>query len=375
MDIVIAPDSFKGSLSSIEVCNTIKRAFAAEFPQANIQVFPMADGGEGTVESLVFATNGKKVFLEACGPYREITSVYYGVLGDHETAVIETAAICGLPMIPKTELNPLLSTTFGIGEAVLHALDNGYRKFIIGLGGSATNDGGFGMLSALGAKFLDDQGMPVEPKAGSLKKIASVDFASIDKRVFESEIVVACDVTNPLCGVQGASYVYGPQKGAGEEQVRQLDHYLQHFAEKVEKHINKEIQNIPGAGAAGGLGFGLLTLGAVMREGAGIISHAIGLREAVEKAELVITGEGRSDSQTKYGKVPYFVARLAKEYNSKTILISGSLGEGIEELDDYFVSCHSIAQGPISLEDCINNADQLLSQSARYIARLIRSFS
>lgn len=373
MKILIAPDSFKGSLTAMEVGMTIKRAFQAVLPESKIEVIAMADGGEGTLEALIAGMQGKIVEIEATGPLGERSLTAYGILGDRKTIVLETAKIAGLTMVPEHRRNPLWTTTYGLGEVILHALNKGYTKFIVGLGGSATNDGGLGMLKALGVSFLDANGNHVEPSAGSLTRISKVDFQTLHPKLRECELRIASDVQNPLCGEQGASFVYGQQKGATPAQIETLDKALHNYANLIEKTLGKRFQYQKGAGAAGGLGFAFLTLGAKMESGSQIISDVTGLENKIKKADWVITGEGQSDFQTLYGKAPFYVAKIAHKYKVKTILISGSLGEGFEQLYDHFISCHSIIRKPASLEDAICHAEQYLSQTAENIARLIKA--
>jgi glycerate 2-kinase len=373
MNIVIAPDSYKGSLSALEVGKTIKKAFLKEIPDATIDVIPMADGGEGTLETLVYSTNGKRIQINVTGPLGDPIESEYGVLGDGKTVVIEVAKIAGLPMIPPEKRNPMKTTTFGIGEAILRAANSGYRNFIIGLGGSATNDGGLGMLKALGVTFLDEDGNVVKPIGSSLLRVQSVDFSTINAIVKECHFRIASDVDNPLCGEQGATAVFGPQKGATPKQVEELDQALKNYANLIESDLGKQYQNMPGAGAAGGLGYSFLLIGGEIISGAEIVAEATGLVEKIKCANWVITGEGQSDYQTLYGKVPSFIAKTANKYKIPTILLSGGLGQGYEQLYDYFVSCHSITAGPISLEDCMENARELLFYQSRNIARLIQA--
>ncbi|MFC6996794.1 glycerate kinase [Rufibacter roseus] len=371
MQIVIAPDSFKGSLSAKEVGLTIQEAFQLELPDANIKVIPMADGGEGTLETLLFATNGEKIATTATGPLGNSMSTCYGILGDKQTAIIETAAVAGITMVPHDRRNPLLTTTYGLGELILEAIERGLRNFIIGLGGSATNDGGLGMLQALGVTFQDASGASVQPIGASLGLITQIDFSTLDPRIKDCTIKVASDVQNPLCGPEGASYVYGPQKGANPEQVELLDQGMQNYANLVERAIKKPLQEIPGAGAAGGLGFAFLSIGASIEPGAKIIATATGLEQFIASADWVITGEGQSDYQTLYGKLPFFIAQLAKKYHKNTILISGSLGKNHERLLEFFASCHSSVPAPIALPEAMANAKQNLSSCSRNVARLL----
>lgn len=368
---VVAPDSFKGSLSANQVGQVIKKALTQEIPQAAIDVVPMADGGEGTVESFLFATDGQRIELEVTGPTGDHIPVFYGLLGDDETVVMEVAAIAGLTLVPENKRNPFRLTTYGIGECILNALDRGYRRFIIGLGGSATNDGGLGMLQALGVTFRDADGREVTPFAASLSAVRTVDYSTIDTRIWEADIRVASDVDNPLCGPKGASYVFGPQKGATPEQVKQLDHSLAIYADAVEDHLQRTLRHTPGAGAAGGFGFGLLTIGASLESGAALVAEAAGLERRLEQADWVITGEGKTDSQTLHGKVPFYVAKLAKKHHVPSILISGSLGDDIEPLYAYFDSMHAIPNGAMALEQCMTKATMLLTQKTRNIARLL----
>jgi glycerate kinase len=262
MNIVIAPDSFKGSLTSTEVSNVISKAFTEEIPDSIICAVPMADGGEGTIDSMVFSTKGIKKEIEATGPLLLRCKTYYGVLGDGKTVVIEVASICGITMLQPFEKNPFLTSTYGVGEVIKYALEQGYRQFIIGLGGSATNDGGLGMLQALGATFKDKYGQKINPIGNSLPEIKFIDFSTLDQRIYESDIKVASDVENPLCGKNGASFVFGPQKGATREQIEMLDNALFNYANLVERELSKSMKDTPGAGAAGGLGFAFLAIGA-----------------------------------------------------------------------------------------------------------------
>jgi glycerate kinase len=372
MKVVIAPDSYKGSLSAIKVAQIMKEAISIEIPSAEVVLNPMADGGEGTLESLVMATKGKFVSIRVTGPLGEKLQSQYGILGDNITAVIEMANIAGLPMVPLAYLDPMNTTSFGIGEAILHAINHGFNKIILGIGGSATNDGGLGMLQALGATFLDEFGNPVQSSGSGLQKIKSIDLNTIDQRLKACELIVACDVENPLCGHNGASYVFGPQKGATKEQIIHLDTSLRHYANQMETVLGKKYQEIPGAGAAGGLGFGLLTIGAKLVSGAKIISEATGLAEKLANADWLFTGEGQSDYQTLFGKVPSYVAKLAKKNGVKSILISGSLGKGYKELDSLFASCHSTVSRPVSLSEALANAEENLYESTRNIVKLLK---
>ncbi|HZG60105.1 MAG TPA: glycerate kinase [Anoxybacillus sp.] len=375
MNIVIAPDSYKGSLTAIEVGTTIQQAFLSEFPHAIIEVVPMADGGEGTLDAFMYAIGGERFCVEATGPLGDKIETEYGVLKDGKTVVIEIAKIAGLPMVPPEKRDPYKTTSYGIGEVMIHAMEKGYRQFIIGLGGSATNDGGLGMLQALGVTFIDGNGETVKPFGEFVKEVAIADFSSLHPLVKECQFQIASDVDNPLCGERGASHVFGPQKGATPHQVFELDNALDHYANVIEKEIGKSFKNVKGAGAAGGLGYAFLLLGGNMMSGSRIVAEVTLLEEKIKQADWVITGEGQSDFQTLYGKVPSYVAAISRQYGAKPILISGSLGTGYERLYEQFVSCHSIASGPMSLEQCMKQAKELLFTQAKNVARLIKAAS
>lgn len=326
MKIVIAPDSFKESLSAMQVAEAIEQGFSEIFPQAEYIKLPMADGGEGTVESMVAATGGERVHVNVTGPLGQPVNGFFGWMGDGETAVIEMAAASGLHLVAPEQRNPLITTSFGTGELILAALNHGARKIILGIGGSATNDGGAGMMQALGAHFHDVDGKELHVGGAALAQLASVDLSQLDARLAQTDILVACDVDNPLCGAKGASAVFGPQKGATPERVKQLDAALQHYGEKIEQATGKSVLNVAGAGAAGGMGaalFGLLN--ARLQPGIEIVTEALKLADAVQGADLVITGEGRIDSQTIHGKTPVGVARVAKRYNIPVIAIAGGM--------------------------------------------------
>jgi glycerate kinase len=326
MKIVIAPDSFKESLSAMQVAEAIEQGFSEIFPQAEYIKLPMADGGEGTVESMVAATGGERVHVNVTGPLGQPVNGFFGWMGDGETAVIEMAAASGLHLVAPEQRNPLITTSFGTGELILAALNHGARKIILGIGGSATNDGGAGMMQALGAHFHDIDGKELHVGGAALAQLASVDLSQLDARLAQTDILVACDVDNPLCGAKGASAVFGPQKGATPERVKQLDAALQHYGEKIELATGKSVLNVAGAGAAGGMGaalFGLLN--ARLQPGIEIVTEALKLADAVQGADLVITGEGRIDSQTVHGKTPVGVARVAKRYDIPVIAIAGGM--------------------------------------------------
>lgn len=372
MRIVVATDSFKGSLSSYQAGETIKRAFQLEMPEIDIEVIPMADGGEGTVDALLYSTDSKRVDLQVTGPTGKKIDTYYAVSKDGQLAVLEVANIVGYSMVGESERNPFHLTTLGVGECIRHVLDQGVREVIIGLGGSATNDGGIGMLQALGVTFLDEQDVPLAPYPTSLAQVRRVDWSNLDRRLMETRIRVASDVNNPLCGPNGATFTFGPQKGVRKEMLKKLDESLAKYARCLEEGRGRKCREIPGAGAAGGLGFGLLLLGAMMETGATLISQLVGLPEKLKHADWLITGEGRTDGQTLRGKLPFTLAKQAKEKGVPTILISGALAGDLEPMYELFQSVHSIANGPITLEECMLQAEALLFQKARNIARLLK---
>jgi glycerate 2-kinase len=375
MKIVIAPDSFKGSLTALSVGKIISDAFRKEIPDVEVEIIPMADGGEGTLETLVFATNGKRFPTTATGPLQFPVETEYGVLGDGKTAVIEVAAISGLPMVPSDQQNPMNTSTYGIGEVILQAMENGYREFIVGLGGSSTNDAGLGMLQALGARFLGENREELPPVGSSVFKVKNVDFSLLHPLLKECKFTIASDVSNPLCGSNGATYVFGPQKGIAKDKLAEFDRAMEQLATLVEGQTDLKLKNREGAGAAGGLGFAFLILNGKLESGSQIVADATGLKEKIINADFVITGEGQSDYQTLFGKVPSFIAKIAKEADVKAILLSGSLGKGYEALYDYFTSCHSISIGPMTLEESMENAQMLLYNQARNIALLIKGIS
>ena len=373
MKILIAPDKFKESLSALKVADSIEKGILKVFPKAVIEKVPMADGGEGTVESLVDATGGKIIKTNVKDPlFRDIES-FYGILGDGETAVIEMAAASGLYLLKDYERNPMITTTYGTGQLIKDALDKGCRNFIIAVGGSATNDGGAGMATALGVKFYDKDGREIGLGGGALSKIYSIDTSNLDYRLKECRFIVACDVANPLIGENGASRVYGPQKGATKEMVKVLDKNLEHYGKLLEKYFNKRIIDVPGSGAAGGLGAGLMAfLNAQLKSGIEIIIEALKLEEKIKEADIVISGEGKVDFQTAFGKTISGIAKLCKKHNKPLIVIAGTV-EDIEKLYEIGVSSvFSIMEKPMSLEDAIKNAPTLLEKSAERIFRLIK---
>jgi glycerate kinase len=373
MKIVIAPDSFKGSLSAKEVADSIENGIKKVIKDAEIIKIPMADGGEGTVQSLVDGTGGKIVKVKVYDPLMRPIESFYGILGDEQTAVIEMAAASGLPLISVDERNPMKTTTYGTGELIKHAMDMGCRNIIIGIGGSATNDGGAGMVKALGAKLLDKNNEEINFGGEGLKDLHSIDISSMDERIKECKITAACDVDNPLCGETGASCVFGPQKGADEEMVRKLDEYLLNFANVIKNDLDVDIKDVPGAGAAGGLGGGLLTfLNANLKRGIDIVIETTNLEKNLENVDIVITGEGMIDFQTAFGKTPFGVAKVAKKLNIPVIAIAGGIGKDANTLyEKGFNSIFSIVDKPMNLEEAMDKGSILLEETAERIMRAI----
>jgi len=353
MKIVVAPDSFKGSLTAIEVSDAIEQGVREIFPEAEIVKIPMADGGDGTVQCLVNATGGEILREKVTGPLGDEVLASYGILGDKKTAVIEMAEASGLTLVPENKRNPLITTTYGTGQLIKAALDQGCRKMIIGIGGSATNDGGAGMVQALGAKLLDKDGEEIGFGGGELKKIFRIDTKCLDNRLSETKVLIASDVSNPLCGPKGASRIYGPQKGATPEVIEELDKSLAHFAEAIKKDLHKDVKNVPGAGAAGGLGASLMAfLNAELRSGIDIIIEAVRLEKTIKDADLVITGEGKIDSQTIYGKAPIGVAKIAKKYDIPVVAVAAIIEGDGQFLRDYGINTLiKISEPPMSLTE------------------------
>jgi len=377
MRVVIAPDSFKGSASAKEVAQAIADGLRVALPDSEFDLVPMADGGEGTVEALVVATGGKIVTKRVTGPLGEPVDAFFGILGDGETAVIEMAAAAGLHLVPPEKRNPLLTTTYGVGELIKAALDAGCKRVIVGIGGSATNDVGAGMAQALGAKLLDEDGNEIGFGGGELGKVARIDINELDSRLRETEILVACDVTNPLTGPNGASAVYGPQKGATPEMVKLLDENLRHYAAIIRRDLGVDVEHVPGAGAAGGLGAGLMAFcQAKLKRGVELVIQAVRLDERVQKANLVITGEGKIDFQTGFGKVPHGVAQVAKRYKKPVIAVVGQLGEGSEKCREWGIdACFAITDKPMSEQEAMANTLVLLKRTAEELGWLIKTFA
>lgn len=374
MKIVIAPDSYKESLSALEVATQIEAGFREIFPDAEYIKLPLADGGEGTVEAMVTATGGRRVNVEVTGPLGDKVQAFFGLSGDEQSAFIEMAAASGLERVPWRERNPLNTTSYGTGELIRSALDLGVKHCIIGIGGSATNDGGAGMVQALGARLLDKHGNAVGFGGGQLEQLVAIDLSELDTRIAQCRFEVACDVTNPLTGRQGASVIFGPQKGATPQMVAQLDDGLKHYAQVIARDMHIDVDKVPGAGAAGGMGAALLAFcHAELRPGIDIVTEALGLDALVRDATLVITGEGRIDSQSVNGKVPIGVARVAKRYDKPVIGIAGSLTADVglvhqHGLDAVFSVLYSIC----TLEEALENAADNVRMTARNIAAIIK---
>lgn len=378
MRIIVAPDSFKESLTAVEAAAAIANGIRQVLPEAKIEEVPVSDGGEGLVEALVSATGGKMVSCQVTGPLGKKVRASYGLLGGDQgrTAVIEMAAASGLALVPREQRNPLLTTTYGTGELIREALDAGCRRIIVGIGGSATNDGGAGMAQSLGIRLLDDQGKDIPWGGAGLLQLERIDASGLDPRIQECEIVVASDVANPLCGPQGAAHVYGPQKGATPEMVIELDRGLARLAEVVRRDLGVEVLNVPGAGAAGGLGAGLMAfLGAKMRPGIELVLEAVELERKMAGAQLVFTGEGQINFQSAYGKVPVGVAQLAKRRGLPVIAVVGSIGSGAEAVYEKGIDAIvSIMNRPMALEEALvkENATKLLADASARTMMLLK---
>ena len=373
MRIVVAPDSFKGSLSALAVAEAMERGVRSVFPDASVARVPIADGGEGTVEALVAATGGRLESRRVTGPLGEPVEARWGVLGDGRTAVVEMAAASGLTLVPRERRDPRVTTTRGTGELVRAALDAGLRRVVVGLGGSATNDGGAGLARALGIRFLDDAGRDLPEGGAALARLARVDLAGQDARIAAAEVVVACDVDNPLTGPRGASAVYGPQKGATPAMVAELDAALERYARVAREATGRDVAGLPGAGAAGGLGAGLLFFTpARLRPGVEIVLEMTGFDALVRGADLVLTGEGRTDFQTAMGKAPVGVAAAAKRHGVPVVCLSGGLGPGADEVLARGIDALAVAvPGPMGLEEAVARARELVEAGAARACRLV----
>lgn len=372
---VLAPDSFKESLTAEQACSAMQRGILKAIPDARCIWVPMADGGEGTVDALITALAGQRVECEVTGPLpHQRIKTYWGLIDGGKTAVIEMAKANGIHLLESSARNPLLTSTFGTGEMIQAALDLGVSKIILGIGGSVTNDAGAGMAKALGAQFLDENDQAVPVSGGQLNRIHKIDLSRLDPRLNTVDIVIASDVNNPLCGENGASAVFGPQKGATREMVKILDQNLNHFADLAEKAIGQTFQYIAGAGAAGGLGFGLMAFaGAKIQSGVELVIEQTQLAEKIAQADYVLTGEGKIDFQTKFGKTPFGVAQVAKGLNKPVIAFAGLVGEGIEELYDLgFGQIIGINPPDCTLQDALKNAEGNLQKACENIAKLLK---
>lgn len=374
MKIVIAPDSYKESLSALEVADCIEQGFRTVFPEADYVKVPMADGGEGTVEAMIAATAGRRLELDVTGPLGQPVTAFYGLSGDGRSAFIEMAAASGLELLSTAQRDPRITTSWGTGELICHALDAGVAHIIIGIGGSATNDGGAGMLQALGVRLIDNNGNDLLPGGAALAQLAKIDVTTLDARIARCRIDVACDVTNPLTGEQGASAIFGPQKGATPEMVKQLDQALAHFAQVIARDVGKEVLTLEGGGAAGGMGAALYAFcGAELRPGIDIVTSALNLEAQLQDADLVITGEGRIDSQSIHGKVPVGVARIAKRHNKPVIGIAGSLTPDVGVVHEHGIDAvFSVIDSVCTLEQALENAAQNVRRAARNVACVLK---
>lgn len=376
MKIVLAPDSFKESMTAKEVCQEIEKGLKKILKDIECISVPMADGGEGTTQSLVDATNGEFFTIDVTGPLGDIVKARFGILGDKKTAIIEMAQASGLELVPREKRNPMITTTYGTGELIKKALEKGVSTILIGIGGSATNDGGAGMFQALGGKLLDKNGNQIGFGGGELSKLDRIDISNLDTRINDVEIIVACDVQNPLTGENGASHIFGKQKGANEEEREILDNNLKHFAEIIRKDIGKDVENIAGAGAAGGLGAGLMAfLSAKLRKGIEMVIEYSELERKIQGADLVITGEGSIDGQTRFGKTPYGVAKTAQKYDIPVIALAGNIGKDIETLYEHgFTAILPILTKVESLDEAIKNGKNNVEYIAETLARMIVAF-
>lgn len=371
MRFIIAPDSFKGSLTAIEAAEAMAKGIKRSIPHAEIIHLPMADGGEGTMENLVSATKGTTKKVKVIDPLGQDIIAEYGVLGDGKTCVIEMAKASGLDLLPSNQLDPLTATTYGTGQLIKQALDDGYTAFILAIGGSATNDGGAGMLQALGLKLKDGKDEEIGFGGGELHRIESIDLSHFDQRIRHCSFIIASDVENPLIGLNGASHIFGPQKGANPEEVEVLDKNLEHWANHVAKVTGVHLHQKPGAGAAGGIGGAFQAFfPSITRRGIDVVLAYSNFSSHLSKVDLALTGEGKVDHQTASGKTPMGVAQAAKKNNVPTIIIAGSVGNGIDALYQHgVVSVHSMIDKPMALEDAILNASQLLEKATEQIIR------
>lgn len=371
--IVLAPDSFKESMTAKEVCVAMERGIKKV--NSNIQCIhvPMADGGEGTMQSLVDATGGEVYSLEVVGPLGNKVKAEYGILGNGEIGILEMASASGIHLVSLEERNPLITTTYGTGELIKACLDRGVKKLLIGIGGSATNDGGVGVIQALGGRLLDKEGNELGFGGGELEKLDRIDLTNFDRRLKDVVIEVACDVSNPLCGENGASYIFGPQKGASVEMIKILDNNLKHYAKVIKEQFDKDVLEIAGAGAAGGLGAGLMVfLNGNLKKGIEIVIEYSGLEKKVKNCDMVWTGEGSIDFQTQYGKTPLGVATVAKKYNKPVVALAGRVGDDIDILYEKGIdSIFGIMRGVTTIDEALKNGKENIERTSENIARLM----
>ncbi|WP_122415188.1 glycerate kinase [Pseudomonas viridiflava] len=372
MKIVIAPDSFKDSLSAQAVADAIASGLAEVWPDAELVKCPMADGGEGTVEAVLDACEGQWMSAQVSGPLGDSVAAQWGWLAQSRTAIIEMAMASGLQLLTLKQRDACLTSTEGTGQLISAALDAGAQRVILAIGGSATNDGGSGMLSALGARFLDRNDQPLPRGGRALTDLARIDLSDLDPRLANVRVEIAADVDNPLCGPTGASHIFGPQKGASPDQVLALDAALAHFADHSALTLGRDLRDSPGSGAAGGMGFAAKAyLNASFRAGIEVVADLTGLEQALVGADLVITGEGRFDAQTLRGKTPLGVARVAQRQRVPVIVLAGILGEGYEQLYQHGISAaFALTSGPMDLEQACREAPRLLQERARDVARV-----
>lgn len=373
LNILLAPDSFKESMTAKEACDAMERGIKKVTEHVNCIKVPMADGGEGTMQSLVDATCGRVYKIKVTAPLGNEVEAEYGILGDGKTAVIEMASASGITLVPEDDRNPLVTTTYGTGQLIKACLDKGVKKLLIGIGGSSTNDGGVGAIQALGAKFKDKFGKEIGFGGGELGKIDSIDLSGLHSGLKDVKVEVACDVTNPLCGHDGASNVFGPQKGATKEMIKILDDNLRHYADVIKSQLNIDVAEVPGAGAAGGLGAGLMVfMNGKLERGIDIVVKYSGYEEKVKDADLVFTGEGSIDFQTQYGKTPMGVAVVAQKYNKPVIAFAGSIGDDVEVLYNLGIkSIFSIVQGVSSLKDALRDGKINMEKTVENVMRLM----
>ncbi|EKY25483.1 glycerate kinase [Clostridium celatum] len=371
--IVLAPDSFKESMSAKEACMAMERGIKKVNSNIKCVHVPMADGGEGTMQSLVDATNGNIYSLEVIGPLGNKVKAQYGILGGGKIGILEMASASGIHLVPLDKRNPLITTTYGTGQLIKACLDKGVKKLLIGIGGSATNDGGAGVIQALGGRLLDKDGKELSFGGGELGKLHTIDLTDFDQRLRDISVEVACDVNNTLCGEKGASNVFGPQKGATKEMVNLLDNNLKHYANVIKEQIGKDVLDVVGAGAAGGLGAGLMAFfNGTLKKGIEMVIEYTGLENEIKEADMVWTGEGSIDFQTQYGKTPLGVATVAKKYDKPVIAFAGRVGEDIDILYEKGIdSIFGIIKDVTSIEEALEKGQENMEKTAENVIRLM----